>query len=493
MKAAGATLTAEAGVLQPEPSSTEAPIAQPEPSPTEAPIAQPEPSLSEVDIDYFTSMLRWTSWGPLELMSRLEEIMALEPPEELSDTHTALVKAVEELMPYWQDLREADSSEKIDLAKFVYDLHKQDYEQEEERIFAAWDEYLSQRGAELPVRYTPPTFTRADDGWIVGSSGSILHYDGEQWEYMESPTDRDLYAIHMVSADEGWIVGDEYSLYHYEAGKWNEADYPSTLEFEDVAHWNTSPRLSVVSADDVWLLAFEPFQSADSRYNVEVFHYDGSSWTRQVRLTPLRVVDYYPRNIHMLDSETGWLSTDSALHWYYRNGTWSEVQPEDFYYMNSLQLLGPTSGWSVGDDGRIASFDGTVWTSVDSPTDKDLSSVYMVDEQEGWAVGAEGNILHYDGSAWSQYESPTTSDLHAIRMFSQGQIGWIRGIDDTLLRYDGNRWIHEDFPEEASSFSWPAVLSPENAWTVLPLGGIAHFDGTAWEVLYRWPGVVKRD
>jgi hypothetical protein len=116
----------------------------------------------------------------------------------------------------------------------------------------------------------------------------------------------------------------------------------------------------------------------------------------------------------------------------------------------------------------------------------------MVNEQEGWAVGAEGVILHYNGSAWSQYQSPTTSDLDTVRLFSEGEIGWILGVDETLLRYDGNQWIHEDFPEEAISLRWPAVLSPENAWTVLPLGGIAHFDGTSWEVLYQWPDVVKQ-
>lgn len=52
-------------------------------------------------------------------------------------------------------------------------------------------------------------FISTSEGWVVGSSGTILHTvdGGTTWEAQESGTDRDLKAVAFVDNQRGWVVG----------------------------------------------------------------------------------------------------------------------------------------------------------------------------------------------------------------------------------------------------------------------------------------------
>ena len=43
----------------------------------------------------------------------------------------------------------------------------------------------------------------AADGWAVGESGSIIHWNGIQWDIVTSPTMDDLLSVDMVDASDG--------------------------------------------------------------------------------------------------------------------------------------------------------------------------------------------------------------------------------------------------------------------------------------------------
>lgn len=60
--------------------------------------------------------------------------------------------------------------------------------------------------------------TAKDQIWAVGSGGLILHYNGERWDSVPSPTAEHLSAIHMLSATEGWIVGEKGTILRYALG-----------------------------------------------------------------------------------------------------------------------------------------------------------------------------------------------------------------------------------------------------------------------------------
>ncbi len=70
-------------------------------------------------------------------------------------------------------------------------------------------EYLSS------VWITLPYFAIA-----VGSSGKILHYDGQSWQEMESPTFENLSAVSGCSSQDIWVVGEKGTILFYDGKSW---------------------------------------------------------------------------------------------------------------------------------------------------------------------------------------------------------------------------------------------------------------------------------
>lgn len=73
-----------------------------------------------------------------------------------------------------------------------------------------------------------------EDLWAVGSSGTILHYDGVSWKKHQSPTSADLFAIDghetMTDGDKDiYAVGSSGTIIHWDGTSWTlEADIPDT-------------------------------------------------------------------------------------------------------------------------------------------------------------------------------------------------------------------------------------------------------------------------
>ncbi len=109
----------------------------------------------------------------------------------------------------------------------------------------------------------------ADDLWIVGYSGNIIHITGAQsatpaFKPFDSQTWADLNGVWAASATDAWAVGGRGVIRHY-AGHpfaWDVVtDVPSTETLRAV--WGSSPT-------DVWAVG-------DA---ATVLHYDGTSWSR---------------------------------------------------------------------------------------------------------------------------------------------------------------------------------------------------------------------
>ncbi len=65
------------------------------------------------------------------------------------------------------------------------------------------------------------------EGWAVGESGTILHYNGYHWEQIASPTDKTLQAVQMLAPDCGWAVGWQGTILKYDGDKWQPAPCPN--------------------------------------------------------------------------------------------------------------------------------------------------------------------------------------------------------------------------------------------------------------------------
>lgn len=54
-----------------------------------------------------------------------------------------------------------------------------------------------------------------DEGWAVGSRGTILQWDGVSWQAAASPTGNHLFSIEMIASDKGWAVGANGTILRY--------------------------------------------------------------------------------------------------------------------------------------------------------------------------------------------------------------------------------------------------------------------------------------
>lgn len=57
------------------------------------------------------------------------------------------------------------------------------------------------------------------DIWCVGDNGTILYYDGMEWNSFEI-TDQTLYCVNGTSSSNIWVVGLGNTVLHYNGYKW---------------------------------------------------------------------------------------------------------------------------------------------------------------------------------------------------------------------------------------------------------------------------------
>lgn len=69
-------------------------------------------------------------------------------------------------------------------------------------------------------------FVSENDGWAVGYYGTILHFDGTNWQTGTAPTSSHLRDVSFLSANNGWVVGDDGTILHYDGASWTEVDNP---------------------------------------------------------------------------------------------------------------------------------------------------------------------------------------------------------------------------------------------------------------------------
>jgi photosystem II stability/assembly factor-like uncharacterized protein len=211
----------------------------------------------------------------------------------------------------------------------------------------------------------------ANDSWAVGSTGTILHYDGNNWQEVDAPTSVSLTSVTMINSNDGWAVGSFGGIRHYDGNTWEMVSSPATDTLRDVA---------MVTANDGWAVG----------HLGTILHYDGTGWQK--------------------------VSSPTSMLLY------------------GVSIIDTNDAWAVGKSGTVLHYDGSDWEAVSSPITTTLTGISALATNDVWTTGYSGNIWHYDGSAWEAVSSPTSNDLYGISMLDANN-GWAVGDDGTILRY----------------------------------------------------------
>lgn len=271
-------------------------------------------------------------------------------------------------------------------------------------------------------------FVSENDGWVVGESGTIIHYYGSEWNLVKNPTTVGLSAVYFNSSTNGWAVGDWGTILHYNGSSWQVVYTDSSI--------GTWTSVYFTSASNGWVCGLDG----------SIMHYDGVNWT----------LDYHIngaiwQSLYFTSEDEGWVvGYKGKAH--YTNGMWTYVDSLNRCF-NDLFMLPSTSGWATSSPAKSGPnsaltwyYDGTGWDLVDNPAPDDswgLSGIYFTDENNGWAVGGRwseennntrGYIIYYNGISWTLTENSLGDYLQSVYFLSQNE-GWAVGWSGTIVHY----------------------------------------------------------
>lgn len=154
----------------------------------------------------------------------------------------------------------------------------------------AWTEYQINflSGFEIPS-LEKIDGVNSTDLWIVGDSGSILHFDGTNWIYNPFPRNgKGFSALYVLSKNDVWFGG------FWDTAHWNGS---SLTSFGKPAGDEVVWGISMIDTNMGWAISSVQANSSSSSH---LSYWNGSSWQAE-SLVPIVLND-----IHMISNTSGW-------------------------------------------------------------------------------------------------------------------------------------------------------------------------------------------
>jgi len=357
---------------------------------------------------------------------------------------------------------------------------------------------------------------RADDTWLVGPIGSILHWDGRALVSAPVPTAAPLRAVWGSATDDVWAVGD--AVLHYDGQGWSAASGAPT------GSWNA---VHGSGPGDVWLAGAGGAAA----------HFDGARWVPVATpsaedLAAVAVVG--PAEAYLATARGG-----TVLRW---DGAALTVFGRlEARALSGLFAAGPGDVWAAGearDVNAAAGAGGTslahlqagAWTTVTVPGLETaiFSAVDGRSPSEVWVAGADGagqgRVAHLDGTGWHVEPLPALP-LRAVQaaagavlvsgdggqLFARGASGWVAAhhgpagyLQAASFAANGEGWFGALLLDYAAVQPEAKLLrlaqgavdtvplgvadvvygvwanGPGDVWAGTLANGFLHFDGKRW-------------
>jgi hypothetical protein len=235
----------------------------------------------------------------------------------------------------------------------------------------------------------------AEDVWVAGNAGTLLHWNGRSWRRAEVPTTQDLWGVWGAAEDDVWAVGGsgrnrgDATLLHFNGLRWEQVPVP-TLQRPGVYAffkvWGTA-------RDDVWVVG----------QRGALLHWNGSSWTEHLAFTSDDLISLWgTRRDHII--AVGGRSNAVVTVW---NGSaWSVHNLAPLPGLNGVWMEEPGTAWLVGIEGTLARLNVNDMTYEAEPSRTRMAFHSVAGDGQGSLLAVGGNFLEgtgsYLGIAWTR-------------------------------------------------------------------------------------------
>lgn len=292
--------------------------------------------------------------------------------------------------------------------------------------FADWKKHDSGTLAWLHSIY----FVDSDNGWIVGSNGTLLSTadGGKTWIRRKTKTVDAFRDVYFSDAENGWILCDRGTY---------DKESPSYLitTTNGGKDWRTTNFAEGRERMIRFFVAWDKtvFSIGEGGVILQM-QGDGKPWKRS--WLPVR---YLILDGHFINASTGFLVGGGGTMLVTTDGgsNWSEpkfAESRKRTKLNSLYFADQKTGWAVGNQGRIYSTNdgGNLWREQMTDVSSDLFDIAFADSMVGFAVGDNGIVLRTNtgGAKWTVEQTGTRHKLervliHRTRGFAIGYGGTI--------------------------------------------------------------------
>jgi hypothetical protein len=218
-----------------------------------------------------------------------------------------------------------------------------------------------QSGTQLSLGWIWGTST--GDVWIVGDQGTVMHYAGPDagagWVAVDVPVPTqfpdggvgpagdgdapiDLGAVWTDAANDVWIVGDAGVILHFDGNAWTVTPTPLPTYKGVNGIWGTSP-------NNVWATA-DCTSTGLTCTASTLLHWDGTGWTQ----VPSFPGTYDLGDIWGFGPDDIWVTSDFGNLFHYDGAAWTQSPtPSSIASWNSVWGADPRHVWVIGDLGLI--------------------------------------------------------------------------------------------------------------------------------------------
>ena len=252
--------------------------------------------------------------------------------------------------------------------------------------------------------------------WVVGASGSIMHWDGALFSPVQSGTTGDLLSVWGSGPNDVWVGGANGLLLRWNGTAFSPVTVGTMQGISSI--WGSGP-------NDVWFVDGTP----------TLQHFTGNGFTAVTTGSGVSLSAIWGSSandfwvVAINGNVAHWIGTGFSIGPSSTSSLLTAVWGSSATDVWAVSGVNPMSGYA-----SIIHYDGASWRTISSAIPDFLAGVGVTVGQV-WAVGTNGAIWRSSGTTFARQSTGTTSNLNAA--FSSGMNDvWAVGDSGVILRQE---------------------------------------------------------